>query len=145
MNSTILRTATRFLLPLLLLFALVIFLQGHNKPGGGFIGGLVAAAAFSLHALAFDPRETRRMLVVDLRTLIGAGLSIALASAVAPLAVGKPFFKGLWTEVEIGGNLLHLGTPLLFDLGVFLLVVGVAMLMVLTLLEPAGRRSGGAA
>jgi multicomponent Na+:H+ antiporter subunit B len=145
MNSTILRTATRFLLPLLLLFALVIFLQGHNKPGGGFIGGLVAAAAFSLHALAFDARETRRMLVVDLRTLIGAGLLVALASAVLPLFLGKPFFKGLWTTVEIGGNELHLGTPLLFDLGVFLLVVGIAMLMVLTLLEPAGRRAGGSA
>ena len=133
MNSTILRTATRFLLPLLLLFALVIFLQGHNKPGGGFIGGLVAAAAFSLHALAFDPRETRRMLVVDLRTLIGAGLSIALASAVAPLAVGKPFFKGLWTEVEIGGNLLHLGTPLLFDAGVYLVVFGITLIMIFAL------------
>lgn len=145
MKSTILRTATRFLLPLLLLFALVIFLQGHNKPGGGFVGGLVAAAAFSLHALAFDARETRRMLVVDLRTLIGAGLLVALTSAIMPLFVGQPFFKGLWTSVEIGGNELHLGTPLLFDLGVFLLVVGVAMLMVLTLLEPAGRRAGGSA
>ncbi|MGA0173242.1 MAG: Na+/H+ antiporter subunit B, partial [Phycisphaerales bacterium] len=131
MKSTILRTATRFLLPLLLLFALVIFLQGHNKPGGGFVGGLVAAAAFSLHALAFDARETRRMLVVDLRTLIGAGLLVALASAIMPLFVGQPFFKGLWTSVEIGGNELHLGTPLLFDLGVFLLVVGVARLIVL--------------
>ncbi|MFZ9691783.1 MAG: Na+/H+ antiporter subunit B [Phycisphaerales bacterium] len=145
MKSTILRTATRFLLPLLLLFALVIFLQGHNKPGGGFVGGLVAAAAFSLHALAFDARETRRMLVVDLRTLIGAGLLVALASAILPLFVGQPFFKGLWTTIEVGGNEIHLGTPLLFDLGVFLLVVGVAMLMVLTLLEPAGRRAGGSA
>lgn len=145
MNSTILRTATRFLLPLLLLLALLIFLQGHNKPGGGFIGGLVAAAAFSLHALAFDARATRRLLGIDLRTLIGAGLLVALSAALLPLAFGKPFFQGLWTEVEIDGNLLHLGTPLLFDLGVFLLVVGIAMLMVLTLLEPAGRRGGGAA
>ena len=85
------------------------------------------------------------MLVVDLRTLIGAGLLVALASAILPLFVGQPFFKGLWTTIEVGGNEIHLGTPLLFDLGVFLLVVGVAMLMVLTLLEPAGRRAGGSA
>lgn len=135
MNSVILRTAVRFLLPLLLLFSVVVLLQGHNKPGGGFVGGLVAAAAFALHALAFDPRETRRTIPIDLRSLIGIGLLLALASALLPILAGRPFFTGLWVEVPFAGEVIHLGTPLLFDLGVYTLVVGVALLMVLTMLE----------
>jgi multicomponent Na+:H+ antiporter subunit B len=141
-NSVLLQTATRYLLPLLLLFSVVIFLQGHNKPGGGFIGGLMAAAAFSLHALAFDAASTRRLLRIDLRTLIGLGLSIAIASAALPLAFGQTFFTGLWTSIggdpATGEGGFKVGTPLLFDLGVYLLVVGIAMLLVLTLIEPAG-------
>jgi multicomponent Na+:H+ antiporter subunit B len=137
MNSIILRTATRFTLPLLLLFAIVVLLQGHNKPGGGFIGGLIAAAAFSLHALAFDPGETRRVIKIDLRTLIGAGLVTALTSAFIPMALGKTFMTGVWTKINVGmGEPIKVGTPLLFDLGVFMVVVGITLLMVLTLLDP---------
>ncbi len=137
MNSVILRTATRFTMPLLLLFSLVILLQGHNKPGGGFIAGLIAAATFSLHALAFDPDSTRRVLVVDLRSLIASGLLVALASAFIPLAQGLPLMTGVWTTVPMmGGDPIKVGTPLLFDLGVFMVVVGISLLMVLTLLEP---------
>ncbi len=140
MNSVILRTATRFTIPLLLLFAIVILLQGHNKPGGGFIGGLIAAAAFSLHALAFNAAETRKVLVVDLRTLIGVGLLIALSSAFIPLFVNLPFMTGVWVEVPVGGGApIKLGTPLLFDLGVFTVVISVTLLMVLTLLDPQER------
>jgi len=141
-KNVLLQTATRYLLPLLLLFSVVIFLQGHNKPGGGFIAGLIAAAAFSLHALAFDAASTRRLLRVDLRSLIGIGLTLAIASAALPLAFGRTFFSGLWTSIggdpATGDPGLKVGTPLFFDLGVYLLVVGIAMLLVLTLLEPAG-------
>jgi len=132
----ILRTATRFMMPLLLLFSIVILLQGHNKPGGGFIAGLIAAATFSLHALAFDPESTRRVLVVDLRSLIGAGLLVALVSALVPLAQGLPLMTGVWTTVPMmGGDPIKVGTPLLFDLGIFLVVVGISLLMVLTVLD----------
>lgn len=136
MNSLILRTATRFALPLMLLFSVVVLLQGHNKPGGGFIGGLVASAALALHALAFEAASTRRMIGIDLRTMIGAGLVIALASGFVPVALGRPFMTGMWTSVSIGGgDPIKVGTPLLFDLGVFILVIGVTQLMVLTFLE----------
>jgi multicomponent Na+:H+ antiporter subunit B len=136
-NSIILRTATRFILPLMLLFSIVILLQGHNKPGGGFIGGLLAAAAYSLHALAFDPATTRRMIGIDLRSLIGLGLVVALVSGLIPLAMGRPFMTGVWTTINLGGGEpLKVGTPLLFDLGVYSVVLGIALLMVLTLLDP---------
>ena len=74
MTSLILSTAARYLLPLLLLFSFFILIRGHNEPGGGFIGGLVAAAAFALNAIAFDVGSTRRTLRIDPRTLIPAGL-----------------------------------------------------------------------
>ena len=82
MTSLILRTATRFLMPLLLLFALLLLFRGHNEPGGGFVGGLVVAGAFVLYAIAFGFDAGRRALLVDPSTLLGVGLLVALASGV---------------------------------------------------------------
>ncbi|MBX3360224.1 MAG: Na+/H+ antiporter subunit B [Phycisphaeraceae bacterium] len=136
MNSVILQTATRFLMPLILVFSVVIMLQGHNKPGGGFIGGLLAAAAFSLHALAFNPAETRASLRFDLRSIIAIGLLISLSAGLPALLTGQPLFTGLWHEMMVPGiGVVHLGTPLLFDLGVYIVVIGISVLMVLTLVE----------
>jgi multicomponent Na+:H+ antiporter subunit B len=136
MTSLILSTAARYLLPLLLLFSLFILIRGHNEPGGGFIGGLVAAAAFALNAIAFDARSTRRTLRVDPRMLIPAGLSIALASGIIPLFSGDSFMTGKWFSIFVPGlEQLDIGTPLVFDCGVYLLVLGVALTMILTLTE----------
>jgi multicomponent Na+:H+ antiporter subunit B len=135
-TSLILSTAARYLLPLLLLFSLFILIRGHNEPGGGFIGGLIAAAAFSLNAIAFDARSTRRTLRVDPRMLIPTGLSIALVSGMISVFFGEPFMTGEWFRVFIPGlEQLDIGTPLVFDCGVYLLVLGVALTMILTLAE----------
>jgi multicomponent Na+:H+ antiporter subunit B len=136
MTSLILSTAARYLLPLLLLFSFFILIRGHNEPGGGFIGGLVAAAAFALNAIAFDARSTRRTLRIDPRMLIPAGLSIALVSGIIPVFCGDSFMTGKWFSVFVPGlEQLDIGTPLLFDCGVYLLVLGVALTMILTLTE----------
>jgi multicomponent Na+:H+ antiporter subunit B len=136
MTSLILSTAARYLLPLLLLFSLFILVRGHNAPGGGFVGGLIAAAAFALNAIAFDVHTARRTLRLDPRTLIPAGLTIALASAIIALFSGEPFMAGKWFTVYIPGlEELDVGTPLLFDCGVYLLVLGVTLTMILTLAE----------
>lgn len=136
MTSLILSTAARYLLPLLLLFSLFILIRGHNEPGGGFIGGLVAAAAFALNAVAFDARSTRRTLRIDPRMLIPAGLSIALVSGIIPLFYRDSFMTGKWFSIFVPGlEQLDIGTPLLFDCGVYLLVLGVALTMILTLTE----------
>ena len=136
MTSLILSTAARYLLPLLLLFSLFILIRGHNEPGGWFIGGLVAAAAFALNAIAFDARSTRRTLRIDPRMLIPAGLSIALVSGIIPLFYRDSFMTGKWFSIFVPGlEQLDIGTPLLFDCGVYLLVLGVALTMILTLTE----------
>jgi multicomponent Na+:H+ antiporter subunit B len=126
-NSLILRTATRVLMPLLLLFALFMLLRGHNEPGGGFVAGLVVAAAFALQAFACGVAEARRGLLVDPERLLACGLLTALLTGLAPLVVGRPFLASLWWG--------SLGSPLFFDLGVFLVVVGVVLTMTFTLAE----------
>ncbi|PKN13335.1 MAG: Na(+)/H(+) antiporter subunit B [Deltaproteobacteria bacterium HGW-Deltaproteobacteria-4] len=134
MSSIILSTTIRLLLPLLLLFSVFLLLRGHNEPGGGFVGGLVAAAAISLYALAEGVEAARRILIVNPRNLIAGGLLTALGSGVIPLFFGRPFQSGLWLphSLPVFG---HVGTPLLFDLGVYLLVQGMALLIVLSLME----------
>jgi multicomponent Na+:H+ antiporter subunit B len=136
MSSVILRTATRYMLPLLVLFSVVILLQGHNRPGGGFIGGLIAAAGFSLHAMAYGPASARAMLRIDLSILLGAGLLLAIASGLVGPVLGLPFMTGVWTSLPWpGGEYLKVGTPFTFDVGVYLVVLGTVMTMVLALLE----------
>jgi multicomponent Na+:H+ antiporter subunit B len=135
MSSLILSTATRYLLPLLLLFSIFLLLRGHNDPGGGFVGGLVAAAALALYGLAFGPVEARRLLKVEPRHLIGIGLLLALSSGlVAVLFLGQPFMTGVWSSIELPA-LGKPGTPLLFDLGVYLVVVGVTLTILVALSE----------
>ena len=133
MTSSILRTATRFLMPLLLLFAVFLLLRGHNEPGGGFEGGLVVAAAFVLYSIAYGVPASRRALLVEPSTLLVAGLLVAIGSGMPAAVLGRPFMTGSWTTVSAGSVAIDVGTPLLFDLGVFLAVIGVVLTIVFTL------------
>lgn len=134
MKSLILRTAANYLLPLLLLFAVFILLRGHYLPGGGFVGGLVAAIAFVLHAFANGTQSTQKFLAYNPGYLLPLGLSVALISAVVPLFFGKPFFTGIWFP-EPFPVIGMIGTPLLFDIGVFLVVIGVTLTIIFTIAE----------
>jgi multicomponent Na+:H+ antiporter subunit A len=129
-NSPIFRTAARLLMPLLLLFSVFLLFRGHNQPGGGFVGGLIAAAAFALYGVAFGVQRARQALIVRPLTLLGAGLLIALISGLPAVLRGRPFLAALWTSSPVA-----IGTPVLFDVGVFLVVAGVLLMMIFTLAE----------
>lgn len=136
MTSLILKTTTRFLMPFLLLFSVFLFLRGHNEPGGGFTGGLVAAAAFALYSIAFGAAEARQVLRVEPRQLMGVGLLAALSSGVIALVNGQAFLTGLWGYIRLPGlGRVEIGTPALFDLGVYLVVMGVTLTIIFTLEE----------
>jgi len=136
MDSIILKTAVRFLMPWLLLSSGFLFLRGHNEPGGGFAGGLLAAGAIALFAMTESAAAARKVVRVSPRVLISSGLLMALSSGLAPLFCGRPFLTGLWTKMPAGGlGELHIGTPLVFDLGVYCVVTGVTLVFVFTLLE----------
>jgi multicomponent Na+:H+ antiporter subunit B len=135
MKDVILRTAARLLLPAMLLFSLFLLLRGHNEPGGGFSGGLVAAAALSLWAFAFGVASLRAALRVDPHNIAGAGLLIALTAGLTGIFVGEPFLTGQWRELGSAAFDLRLGTPLLFDAGVYMAVLGATLLIVFGLME----------
>jgi multisubunit Na+/H+ antiporter MnhB subunit len=135
MTSSILQTATRFLMPLLLLFAVFLLLRGHNQPGGGFVGGLVVASSFVLYSIAFGVKAARHALLVSPSTLLGGGLFVALASGLPGVLAGRPFMSAIWVSFGDGSTAVHVGTPLVFDVGVFLAVVGVVLTIVFTLAD----------
>lgn len=134
-SSLILLAATRILMPLLLLYSFFLFWRGHNEPGGGFVGGLVASVAFVLYALTSGVAAGRRALRIDPSALAASGLAVALVSGLPGVLMGHPFMTAVWRTVRLGSASLALGTPLLFDLGVFLAVVGVVLTIVFTLAD----------
>jgi len=125
MPELYLRLLNRILTPVLLLLALYLLFRGHNLPGGGFIAGLMAAAAFQLQILSRGHRRVRRAVGPYLNSGIGLGLAVAICAGFVGLLVGT-FFKGIWFSLHLPllGD-LKLGTPVIFDLGVFLVVASV--------------------
>lgn len=133
-GSIILNTAARILMPLQLLFSVFLLLRGHDEPGGGFIAGLVAAGAFTLYLLAFGVNATREVLrMLDPRDLIGLGLLLGMLSVVPAWFVGQPFLTAQWWDIP--GIDFKASTPLIFDIGVYLTVLGSVLTMVMTLME----------
>jgi multicomponent Na+:H+ antiporter subunit B len=135
MTSSILQTAARVLMPLLQLFAVFLLLRGHNQPGGGFVAGLVISSSLVLYAIAFGVAAARRALLVGPSMLLGIGLLVALASGLPGVLSGRPFMSAIWTRLGTGAAAVDLGTPLVFDVGVCIAVVGVVLTIVFTLAE----------
>ncbi len=133
-TSVILSTAVKYLIPLLLIFSFFLLLRGHNDPGGGFVGGLVAASAFALFAIANGFDEAKKFLKIEPIMLIAIGLLIAILSGIIPVFFNLDFLTGIWFEQNfpIVGKL---GTPLIFDIGVFLVVLGISTKIIFSLAE----------
>ena len=133
-RSSILSTAVRYLLPLQLLFAFFVLARGHNEPGGGFIAGLITAVALIVQYLANGIAWTRSRMSTKLHPLIGIGLLIATATGLGSWLFGYPFLTSTFTHVHwpLVGE-FELASAMLFDLGVFLVVVGVTLMILLRL------------
>ena len=134
MNSIILQIASKYLRIIFLSFAFIALFRGHNQPGGGFIGGLLAALYIVYNSLAFTSQQIKKQLKVRPESYMGVGLLCALLSFLPSLLSGAPLMKGIWLSIDhsIIGE-IKLGTPLLFDLGVFLTVMGVTLMFLFTL------------
>lgn len=128
-DSLILRTATLIILPLQLLFSLFLLLRGHDQPGGGFIGGLVASGAFALYLYAFNAQELKRLIRISPKDLLATGLFLGLAATIPSIFFGEAFFTAQWLKISLGENLIKLSTVLIFDIGVYLTVVGTLITM----------------
>lgn len=113
--------------PLLLLLGAILLLRGHDAPGGGFIAALIVSAAFALQILANGATAMRRRVGRALQPLIGFGILLAVGSALLGLFNGQGFFHGIWWTIDLGPIHYKIGTPVLFDFGVFMAVTGFAV------------------
>lgn len=133
MGSLFLRTTASLLVALLAVLSIFVLLRGHYAPGGGFAGGLLLAGAVAVKLLATGVTQARRTLRVHPRTLVGIGLAATgIAACTGPLA-GRPLltpFAGPYVA-----SVAQLGTVLLFDLGIYLIVTGTAVTIMFSLVE----------
>jgi len=131
-RSFILLTVAKGVLPISVVFSLYLLLKGHNAPGGGFSAGLVMVGGVWLQALAFGIQKTKKRLARWVRPLLAGGLGLALLSVLlAPLVGGEPFTHFHW---QMPGG-WPLSSTLFFDIGVFLLVLGMGALIMARLQE----------
>ncbi len=135
MNTLIFRTAAPFLTALMLLFSVFVLLRGHNEPGGGFIGGLIAASAFAIYGIACGVTAVRRAIVFHPLAIAGFGLLASTLAGFLSVFFGVPFMTGLWIYPHLFGVEVALSTVMLFDIGVYLVVVGAITSIALALEE----------
>jgi multicomponent Na+:H+ antiporter subunit B len=139
MPELYLRILDRVLTPVLIMLALFLLLRGHNLPGGGFIAGLMAAAAFQLQILSRGDGTVRREVGHYLQPATGLGLLIAAGAGTIGV-FGHDFLKGVWWHLHVGFLEIEIGTPVIFDLGVFLVVVSVGISYLLELNKASERK-----
>lgn len=135
-NDVMLQTATKVVTFIILMFAVHIFFAGHYTPGGGFVGGLLTTSAIVLLMLAFDLETVKKILPINYVTMTAIGLLLALATAAASIIFDVPFFTHAYDYYNLplfGNTSLH--SALLFDIGVYLVVVGVTMTIIQTIGE----------
>ena len=132
--SPLLATGVRTIVPTLTLFALYLLVVGHDVPGGGFAGGLIASSALLLMYLAFGSHGLRRMLPTGPERILGIGLALAVIAGLIGLFAEGTFLTYTYASFEAAllGE-VKLSTLLVFDLGVFILVIGLVSTAILGL------------
>lgn len=134
MNSIILQIAAKYIKGWLILFAMIALFRGHNNPGGGFIAGLLAALAVVYYGFAFNIRHIRENLKITPLIYIALGLVCVVLSLVPSLIAQLDLMQGVWFQLDLPAiGIIKLGTPLLFDAGVFFTVIGVTILFFFSL------------
>ena len=136
MNDVFLQFASKIIFFLIVMFAFNLFFAGHYTPGGGFVGGLLGAAAVVLLLIAFDRKTVHKMMPINYRFMITLGLVFAGGVPTISYLFGTPFFQHQFTYVEVPIlQELSLHTAVLFDIGVFLTVMGACLLIITLVAE----------
>jgi multicomponent Na+:H+ antiporter subunit A len=136
-RSLVLEVATRLIFPLIMVLSAYFFFTGHNTPGGGFAGGLTAGLALTLRYLAGGRYELGETLPLDAGKVLGVGLTLSAGTAVGSLLLGAPVLSSAVIRIDVPPlGTVKFVTSLFFDLGVYLIVVG----LVLDVLRSLGAR-----
>lgn len=135
-NDIIFQTATKVVVFIIIIYSLHLFFSGHYTPGGGFIGGLMTASGIVLLLLAFDIRTIVNILPIDYIKMTATGLLIALLTGIGSFFFDVPFLTHTFSYVDLPVlGTTSLATAVLFDLGVYLVVIGVTMTIIQTIGE----------
>jgi multisubunit Na+/H+ antiporter MnhB subunit len=136
MNNIILEKIARLFLRIVAIVSIFLLLRGHNSPGGGFIGGIVLAVGFIFYGIIFGSENIKKSIRLDTSVWIGIGLVLIFTAAIVPAFSGLAPLTGLWYtgSLPLLGT-LHIGTPLLFDTGIFIAVTGVILSIVISTME----------
>lgn len=136
MTLVVLRTISRLHLHLITIASLFLLLRGHNEPGGGFIAGLMTSVAIVLQALAFDAQYAARLIPIRESKLLAMGLSLALGTGLFAAVIGRPFLDHVFQyyTIPLYGE-IQISTAVIFDIGVYLVVVGATKWIILTLAQ----------
>ena len=132
MNTLIFRTMAPIIVVAMVLFSIVILLRGHNDPGGGFIGGLIAASAAAIYGMARGVGEVRRLLRFNPLGFAGFGVALAIAVGLISAVAGAPFLTAFWLPGYA------FGVPGAFDVGVYFVVFGTMTAIILALEDSGG-------
>lgn len=124
MKTLIFRTVAPVITALMVMFSIFVLLRGHNEPGGGFIGGLIAVSALSVFGIANGVAAVREAIYFHPLAIAGCGLLIATLSGALSIFFAVPFMTGLWVTPSLLGVEVPLSTVISFDIGVYLVVVG---------------------
>lgn len=131
MNTQILLISAPVIKPMFIILSLFVLYRGHNLPGGGFIGGLLAASGYVFYMMAYDVETTLQKMLISPLQLMALGLLLAFSSGLPAIIHSEPFMTGQW--LSFFG--IKLGTPTLFDVGVYLTVLGVLVTVMGAILE----------
>ncbi|MEM6711513.1 MAG: Na(+)/H(+) antiporter subunit B [Pseudomonadota bacterium] len=135
MNTLIFRVMAPYITSLMLIFSVFVLLRGHNEPGGGFIGGLIAASALAIYGISNGVPAVRRAIWAHPIHIAGFGLLLSGLAGLPSIFAQVPYLTGLWTFPTVFGVELAISTVLFFDIGVYFVVLGAISAIALALEE----------
>jgi multicomponent Na+:H+ antiporter subunit B len=135
MKNIVLMKISKLYLVAMIIFSIFLLLRGHNNPGGGFIGGIITSTGFIFYGIINGSDKVKALLRITTIELMGAGLLTGLTALMIPVFSGREPFTGMWTKFTLFSSEIYLGTPLLFDTGIYLVVTGVFLSIIISVMD----------
>ncbi|MBM3420947.1 MAG: cation:proton antiporter [Bacteroidetes bacterium] len=136
MRNLILIKISKLYLVVMIIFSVFILLRGHNNPGGGFIGGIITSTGFIFYGIINGSERVKSLLRITTIELMGTGLMTGIVALIIPVFSGLEPFTGVWIESDLLASAgIHLGTPVLFDTGIYLVVTGVFLSIIISIMD----------
>ena len=136
MRNIILEKIAKIVLPGMIMAAIFLLFRGNNNPGGGFMSGLIESVGFVFYEIVYETKSVKKMLYFSSIQWMGIGLLLVLFSAIFSLFLNRELLTGIWpaTKIPFFDTIIP-STPIVFDMGVFLVVTGLILTIIITIME----------